>query len=83
MQDTAARVLSCETMAQDLVRIILSAPDIAAQAKAGQFIHILVPDSGHAPRLSIPLQPPQTPQPSVSTTTYLLHTERLLPLSPS
>ena len=36
MQDTAARVLSCETMAQDLVRIILSAPDIAAQAKAGQ-----------------------------------------------
>ena len=31
MQDTAARVLSCETMAQDLVRIILSAPDIAAR----------------------------------------------------
>ena len=55
MQDTAARVLSCETMAQDLVRIILSAPDIAAQAKAGQFIHILVPDSGHVLRRPISL----------------------------
>ena len=55
MQDTAARVLSCETMAQDLVRIVLSAPDIAAQAKAGQFIHILVPDSGHVLRRPISL----------------------------
>ena len=55
MQDTAARVLSCETMAQELVRIILSAPEIAAQAKAGQFIHILVPDSGHVLRRPISL----------------------------
>lgn len=40
MQDTTARVLSCEPLAQELVRLILSAPEIAAQAKAGQFIHM-------------------------------------------
>ena len=44
-QDTAARVLSCETMAQDLVRIILSAPEYRRRRR--QFVHILVPDSGH------------------------------------
>ena len=44
MLETNARVLSCERMAQELVRIVLHAPEIAAQAKAGQFIHMLVPD---------------------------------------
>ena len=53
MQDTTARVLSCEPLAQELVRLILSAPEIAAQAKAGQFIHMLVPDSGHVLRRPI------------------------------
>ena len=55
MQDTTARVLSCEPLAQELVRLILSAPEIAAQAKAGQFIHMLVPDSGHVLRRPISL----------------------------
>ena len=41
MLETNARVLSCERMAQELVRIVLHAPEIAAQAKAGQFIHML------------------------------------------
>lgn len=50
MQDTTARVLSCEPLAQERLRLILSAPEIAAQAKAGQFIHMLVPDSGHVLR---------------------------------
>ena len=35
MLETNARVLSCERMAQELVRIVLHAPEIAAQAKAG------------------------------------------------
>lgn len=55
MLETNARVLSCERMAQELVRIVLHAPEIAAQAKAGQFIHMLVPDSAHVLRRPISL----------------------------
>ena len=55
MLETNARVLSCERMAQELVRIVLHAPEIAEQAKAGQFIHMLVPDSAHVLRRPISL----------------------------
>lgn len=55
MQDTTARVLSCEPLAQELVRLILSAPEIAAQAKAGQFIHML--GAGQRARAAPPHQP--------------------------
>ena len=45
MIDCAATVLSCERMAENLTRLILRAPDIAAKARPGQFVHILVPDA--------------------------------------
>lgn len=55
MQDTIARVLSCEPLAQSLTRIVLHAPQIAAQAKPGQFVQMLVPDSAHVLRRPISL----------------------------
>lgn len=55
MTEVNAKVLSCEPLAAGLIRIILHAPDIAAQAKPGQFIHMLVPDSAHVLRRPISL----------------------------
>ncbi|MBP3657304.1 MAG: dihydroorotate dehydrogenase electron transfer subunit [Clostridia bacterium] len=55
MQEIRAKVLSCEPLAAGLIRIILHAPEIAAQAKAGQFIHMLVPDHAHVLRRPISL----------------------------
>ena len=55
MIEVNAKVLSCEQMAAGLIRIILHAPEIAAQAKAGQFIHMLVPDAAHVLRRPISL----------------------------
>ena len=55
MQEINAKVLSCDQLAAGLTRIILHAPEIAAQAKAGQFIHMLVPDAAHVLRRPISL----------------------------
>ena len=55
MKDIDAKVLSCEPFAEGLIRIILSAPEIAKEAKAGQFIHMLVPDGAHVLRRPISL----------------------------
>ena len=55
MIEVNAKVLSCEPLATGLTRIILHAPEIAAQAKAGQFIHMLVPDAAHVLRHPISL----------------------------
>ena len=55
MIEVNAKVLSCEPLATGLTRIILHAPEIAAQAKAGQFIHMLVPDAAHVLRRPISL----------------------------
>ena len=55
MIDCAAKVLSCEMMAENLTRLILHAPEIAVQAKPGQFVHILVPDGAHILRRPISL----------------------------
>ena len=55
MQEINAKVLSCEPLCAGLTRIILHAPEIAAQASAGQFIHMLVPDSAHVLRRPISL----------------------------
>lgn len=55
MQDVNARVLACEPLAEDLTRLILHAPEIAAQAKPGQFVQMLVPDHAHVLRRPISL----------------------------
>ena len=55
MIEVNAKVLSCDQLAAGLIRIILHAPDIAVQAKAGQFIHMLVPDAAHVLRRPISL----------------------------
>ena len=55
MKDIDAKVLSSDVLAEGLIRIILSAPEIAAQAKPGQFIHMLVPDNAHVLRRPISL----------------------------
>ena len=55
MKDIDAKVLSSDVLAERLIRIILSAPEIAAQAKPGQFIHMLVPDHAHVLRRPISL----------------------------
>ena len=55
MIEVNAKVLSCEQLAAGLIRIILHAPEIAAEAKAGQFIHMLVPDKAHVLRRPISL----------------------------
>ena len=55
MKDIDAKVLSSDVLAEGLIRIILSAPEIAAQAKPGQFIHMLVPDHAHVLRRPISL----------------------------
>lgn len=55
MQDINAKVLACETLAQELVRVILHAPEIAAQARPGQFVQMLVPDEAHVLRRPVSL----------------------------
>ena len=55
MTDCDARVLSCERMAENLTRLILHAPEIAAKARPGQFVHVLVPDGAHPLRRPISL----------------------------
>ena len=55
MKEINARVLSCDVLAEGLIRMILHAPEIAGQAKAGQFIHMLVPDGAHVLRRPISL----------------------------
>ena len=55
MKDINAKVLSSDTLAEGLIRIILHAPEIACEAKAGQFIHMLVPDNAHVLRRPISL----------------------------
>ena len=46
MIDIDAKVLSSEVLAEGLIRIILHAPEIAKDAKPGQFIQMLVPGYG-------------------------------------
>ncbi len=53
--DIDAKVLASEPLAEGLIRIILHVPQIASQAKPGQFIHMLVPDHGHVLRRPISL----------------------------
>lgn len=55
MKDIDAKVLSAGPLAENLIRIILCAPEIAAQARPGQFIHMLVPDHAHVLRRPISL----------------------------
>ncbi len=55
MIDVDARVLSRDTLAEGMVRILLYAPEIAAQATPGQFVHLLVPDGAHVLRRPISL----------------------------
>ena len=55
MLEITARVLSCEPLCAGLTRIVLHAPEIASQAQAGQFIHMLVPDGAHVLRRPISL----------------------------
>jgi len=55
LHEIDAKVLSCDMLAEGLIRLILSAPEIAADAKAGQFIHMLVPDNAHVLRRPISL----------------------------
>ena len=55
MQEISAKVLSCEPLCAGLTRIVLHAPEIASQAQAGQFIHMLVPDGAHVLRRPISL----------------------------
>ena len=55
MTEVNAKVLSCDQLAAGLIRIILHAPEIAEQAQAGQFIHMLVPDKAHVLRRPISL----------------------------
>ena len=53
--EETARVLSRDLLAEGLTRLILRAPGIAARAKAGQFVHVLVPDGAHVLRRPISL----------------------------
>ncbi len=55
LRDGEAKVLSSDVLAEGLIRIILHAPQIAKEAKAGQFIHMLVPDHAHVLRRPISL----------------------------
>jgi len=55
MKDIDAKVLSSDVLAEGLIRIILHAPEIAENAKAGQFIHMLVPDDAYVLRRPISL----------------------------
>ena len=55
LHEIDARVLSSDLLAEGLIRIILHAPEIAEEAKAGQFIHMLVPDNAHVLRRPISL----------------------------
>lgn len=55
MRDMDARVLACEPLAEGLTRLILYAPEIAASAKPGQFVQMLVPDNAHVLRRPISL----------------------------
>ena len=55
LHEIDAKVLSSDLLAEGLIRIILSAPEIAKDAKAGQFIHMLVPDNAHVLRRPISL----------------------------
>ena len=55
MIEINAKVLSCDQLAEGLIRIILNAPEIAREAKAGQFIHMQVPDGAHVLRRPISL----------------------------
>lgn len=55
MQDIDARVLSSDVLAEELIRLILHAPEIAAQARPGQFVQMLVPDHAHVLRRPISL----------------------------
>jgi len=55
MKDIDAKVLSSETLAEGLIRIILLAPEIAKDAKPGQFIQMLVPGDAHVLRRPISL----------------------------
>ncbi len=53
--DIDAPVLLRDTLADGLIRLVLRAPEIARAAKPGQFVHMLVPDSGHVLRRPISL----------------------------
>lgn len=55
MIDIDAKVLSSEVLAEGLIRIILHAPEIAKDAKPGQFIQMLVPSDAHVLRRPISL----------------------------
>ena len=55
MIDIDAKVLSSEVLAEGLIRIILHAPEIAKDAKPGQFIQMLVPGDAHVLRRPISL----------------------------
>ena len=55
LHEIDAKVLSSDLLAEGLIRIILHAPEIAQEAKAGQFIHMLVPDDAHVLRRPISL----------------------------
>ena len=55
LHEIDARVLDAGALCEGLTRLILHAPEIAAQARPGQFIHMLVPDEGHVLRRPISL----------------------------
>ena len=55
MKDIDAKVLSSEVFAEGLIRIILHAPEIAKDAKPGQFIQMQVPSDAHVLRRPISL----------------------------
>ena len=55
MKDIDAKVLSSEVLAEGLIRIILEAPEIAKDAKPGQFNQMLVPSDAHVLRRPISL----------------------------
>lgn len=55
LHDIDARVLSADALAEGLIRLILHAPEIAGEARPGQFVHMLVPDGGHVLRRPISL----------------------------
>ena len=55
MIDIDAKVLSSDVLAEGLIRIILEAPEIAKDAKPGQFIQMLVPSDAHVLRRPISL----------------------------
>ncbi len=55
MKDIDAKVLLSEPFAEGLIRMVLLAPEIAKDAKPGQFIQMLVPDDAHVLRRPISL----------------------------